>query len=142
MNFFRRIISFRLASNIILILNTAVIVFHVLVLFQILPSDIVWAGRLKTREEVVAFELTSIAINVVLIAVVIAKINGLKRGNRQWFINGTLWAFTLVFILNTVGNLTALNTLETYVATPLTFVLAICCARLALEKSVLVVPSN
>jgi hypothetical protein len=127
------LVSLLAAYRIILALNSVAILFHMLVLTGILPSDIVWAGRLKSQEELVVFETISIAINLLLIITAYQKMTGLKSGSNPRYTTILLWMFVVLFTLNTLGNLTALTSLETYVATPLTFILAVCCARLALE---------
>lgn len=70
MTSFRNFFSFRTASNIILVLNAAVIVFHIFVLLQIFPLSVVWAGRLESVEEMFVFESVSIVINLILIGIV------------------------------------------------------------------------
>jgi hypothetical protein len=46
-----------------------------------------------------------------------------------------LWIMTFLFFLNTIGNLFAINNLEKYIATPITFLLGILCFILAREKA-------
>jgi hypothetical protein len=105
------------------------------VLVQIIPFDVVWAGRLKTVEEMVVFEMISITINIVLLVILLVKSNYVKRGARDQWVNLALWAFALLFLLNTIGNLFSKTSLETYIATPLTFVSFLFCARLTLAKT-------
>jgi hypothetical protein len=112
-----------------------VVIFHLLVLVQIIPFDVVWAGRLKTVEEMVVFEMISITINIVLLVILLVKSNYVKRGARDQWVNLALWAFALLFLLNTIGNLFSKTSLETYIATPLTFVSFLFCARLTLAKT-------
>ncbi len=114
---------------------SAVLVFHALVIAGIIPFGIVWGGRLHNTREMLQFESVSFATNVVLMLVIV-----LKRGNRWPFVsrkllNAILWLFVVLFSLNTVGNLLAKATLETIVFTPLTFISAIFCARLALPPN-------
>ena len=41
----KNLISIRLASNIIITINTIALLMHVLILLNILPHDFVWGGR-------------------------------------------------------------------------------------------------
>ena len=43
---------------------TLSIVFHLLVIIQIIPSSIVWGGRLTNQQELFIFESISIVLNV------------------------------------------------------------------------------
>lgn len=115
-------------------LNSLVIIFHLLVLVQLIPFDVVWAGRLKSVEEMIVFEMISISINLVLMVILLVKSNYMKRGARDQWVNMALWAFALLFLLNTLGNLFSKTSLETYIATPLTFVSFVFCIRLAQSK--------
>jgi hypothetical protein len=134
MTSFRNFFSFRTASNIILVLNTAVIVFHIFVLLQIFPLNVVWAGRLKSVEEMFVFESVSIVINLILIGIVWRKVILVRQKKRNRVIDALLWFFTLLFALNTAGNLTSTTSVEKFIATPLTFILAVCCLRLSIES--------
>lgn len=44
-----------------------------------------------------------------------------------------LWAMAMLFFLNTIGNIFSTNRLEAIIFTPLTFILAFLCVRLAIE---------
>lgn len=79
------------------------------------------------------FETISIVINAILILLGLFKAKRLRLKIPALVLNGLLWLFVVLFLLNTVGNLTATSTLETLIATPLTFLLALLCARVAVE---------
>lgn len=102
-----------------------VVLFHFSILFQIIPYTIVWAGKLNTVNEMYAFEATSIAINLFLILILVAKGNYIKHPIPEKWLNGILWFFVVVFALNTIGNLFAKTVFEKVVFTPLTLISAI-----------------
>jgi len=106
-------------------LLTAVIVFHMLIIIRIIPYEIVWAGKLKSVNEMYVFEMVSVLVNILLLAVLLLKGNYLKHKINSKIINGILWFFVFVFALNTVGNLMAESFFEKAVFTPLTLILAI-----------------
>ena len=134
-NFLRKYIPFSFALWAMIVLNGLVIAFHLLVLTQIIPFDIVWAGKLKTVEEMVKFESISIGINILLMVLLFARAGLFKTGKFERVVVSLLWVFIFIFALNTIGNLFSETSLEMLVATPLTFVSSILCLRLALGKS-------
>lgn len=135
MNRILKKIPFLVATKAITTLNLAVIAFHVLVLTQIIPYNVVWAGRLKNKNEMYVFEALSVMINLVLIVAVLAKTNTIRTNRNPIILNVTLWLFVIVFAFNTLGNLTAKANIETYIATPLTFILGLLCWRVAIETT-------
>ncbi len=119
------IISKAQALKIILGLLTAVIVFHTLIITQIISYEIVWAGKLKSVNEMYVFEIISILVNVLLITVLLLKGNVIKHKINDKIINGILWFFVFVFALNTFGNLLAKSLFEKVVFTPITLISAL-----------------
>ena len=131
---FKKIVPFRVAVQIIVALNIAVILFHILVMLQVIPMDVIWGGRLESEPEMYVFESASIIINGLLIAIVLAKKKSVQFAKRHAAINACLWVFVVLFLLNTLGNIVAETTVETLVATPLTLLLAILCFRMVIER--------
>lgn len=115
-------ISPQQAIKIMLVLLSAVMVFHLLVITEIIPYTIVWAGKLKSTKEMYQFEASSIFINLMLIIVLLVKGQYLQLPVSQPFITIVLWLFVFLFALNTIGNLFAKTDFEKYVFTPLTFI--------------------
>lgn len=125
-------IPFRSAANIIIVISLLVTVFHMLVLFRIIPYGIVWGGRLTSVADMRSFELVSILVNFVLICTVAIRAGYLRWAVSTRTISVVLWAFACLFCLNTIGNLLAKATIETVVFTPITAVSALLCARMAM----------
>ena len=105
-------------------LLTLVIIFHLAILTQLISYTIVWAGKLKSVDEMYVFEAISISINMFLIIVLLLKGNYIKRRFTDKILNIILWFFLALFILNSFGNLFAESTFEKIVFTPLTILLA------------------
>jgi hypothetical protein len=129
-----KLLPFRFAFLTVLVINSLIIFFHASVLLRIVPFEYVWGGKPQTAEEMYLFESASIAINLLLIGVVLLKAKRLAISVPVKLLNALLWIFAALFALNTAGNLAAETTLETLLATPLTFILAIACWRLALPE--------
>lgn len=120
-----KIISKKQALKIIIVLLSVVMIFHLLIIFEIIPYTIVWAGKLKSVQEMRVFECISLLIGSLNIAVLLLKGNYIKNKIPTSIINGILWAFVALFSLNTIGNLFAETMIEKVVFTPLTLVSAI-----------------
>ena len=118
-----------------LIILSLVVLFHVCVLIGIIPPGIVWGGRIRTRDELVKMESISILINLVMLQIVMVRAGYFKIKINPLIIKITLWAMALLFLLNTIGNLFSENDFEKMAFTPLTFLLAIFCIRLAIAKT-------
>ncbi|MDG1332673.1 MAG: hypothetical protein P8P74_10105 [Crocinitomicaceae bacterium] len=123
--------SKKAALWIMFVLLGAVLVFHFLILTEIIPFDQVWAGRLKSVEEMRQFESFSILMNVVMLSVFIIKYRLLIKDKRNRVIDILIWIFAGFFALNTLGNLFAQSTLELILGTALTLISAVLCVVIA-----------
>ena len=119
----------------LLILLSLVLIFHFLVILKIIPYNIVWAGKIENDAQMNLFESISILINFILLTAILVKGNILRLKINRIIIQVILYLFVVIFALNTVGNLFAKMSLETYIFGPLTFISAFLCLRIALEKS-------
>lgn len=117
-----------------LILFGAVVVFHVLVLVQILPYSIVWGGKLNSVEQMRSMETVSICINLFMILVVLLRAKLIRLDLRPLFLQVVMGLMCALFVLNTLGNILSENTFERLVFTPLTLLSALCCFRLTLSE--------
>lgn len=113
------------ALRILLGLFLAVVVFHLLVIAGVIPYDIVWAGKLKTASDMYVFESASIAINLLIIALLVLRQRHNNKGISARWLTIVLYLLVVLFALNTLGNLTAATQLERWLFTPLTVVSAI-----------------
>jgi hypothetical protein len=129
-----KLISERLAVNSILIILSAMVLFHIAILTGLVPFDIVWGGRLKDAAQMRRFETVSILTNAVMMAVVAIRGGYLPVRIPARIITIALWLMVALFVLNTLGNLASVNRWERFIFTPLTGVLALLCLRLAIRK--------
>lgn len=130
----KNLISERLAIYGLLSMLSLIIVFHLLVILQIIPYQIVWGGRMKTEAEMFQFESVSLLINSVFIIVVLMRANILKLGSHPVKIKVLLWLMVILFFLNTIGNLFAITSFEKFFFTPLTAILCLFSLRLTWIK--------
>lgn len=126
-------LPYKFAVNFLLTILCSVMVFHFLVLIQIIPYQIVWVGRLNSIAEMQRFETISIITNCFIILIITIKGNYLNFKFSTKIINSLLWLFIILFSLNTIGNLMAKSNFEKLVFTPLTFILALLSFRIIKE---------
>lgn len=87
----RSLISVQTAARSVIFILSIIIIFHLLVLAGIIPYKIVWGGRLESTTDMMRFEVVSIGINLLMLAIVANKSGYLNWGkNRQWVRIG-LW---------------------------------------------------
>ncbi len=118
------------ATKTMLVLLGLVILFHLLIITQMIPYTIVWAGKLKNEKDMYQFEGVSLFINLLLILLLLIKGNYLKLPLSPRFITIMLWVFIFLFALNTIGNLFAKTNFEKFVFTPLTFISSLLLIRI------------
>lgn len=126
-----RRIPFRTAAIALLVLFAAAIAFQLVVLAGLIPTEMVWGGRLRSAEERTVGALVSLSVLVVAMLLVLVRMGRIGRsmpGVGKW----GLWVLCALFALNTVGNLFALDLRETVIFTPLTLIVAVLAARVAL----------
>ena len=102
-----------------LVLFGAAILFQLTVLAGLIPTEMVWGGRLETAEERTAGAVVSITVLLVAVCLVLIRMRVIGKcipAVGRW----GLWAMALLFALNTVGNLFALDLRETLIFTPVT----------------------
>lgn len=128
----KRIDTKRIATNGLLFILSLVILFHGLVLIGVVPFQIVWGGRLKDASQMLVFETVSIGINVLMLTVVGVHAGFIKVKLNPMIIRGALWIMGVIFLLNTLGNLFAVDPLERLIFTPLTLLLSLGSFRLAM----------
>lgn len=104
----------KLSIKIILGIIIAVTVFHLCILFKLIPYDIAWGGRLTNDQEMYVFESISIVINLFFGLVLLIKGNFIKQLRPIKVVNVILWIFLVIFALNTVGNLLAKTNFEKF----------------------------
>ena len=102
--------------RILLGLILTVILFHMAIIFKIIPYHLVWGGRLTNDREMFMFETASIGINIFLAVILLMKDNRIGFRLKERIINVILWIFFGIFILNTIGNIFAKTSFEKWFA--------------------------
>jgi hypothetical protein len=130
----KKLISARAAGNLLLIALGMLAIFHILVLFNLVPSTIIWGGRVgETPADLFTLEILALLVTAIFAAIVAAKVGYILPGRSNLAVTIGLWIIFAYLLLNTIGNLLAGATFEKVVFTPITLILAFCALRLALE---------
>jgi len=122
------------SSLVLTIIFSLTIIFHIIVVLGIIPYNMVWGGRIKSKEDLYVFEAISVGLNLLFLLVVLVKGNFVKIAFSPRLINMLLWFMCIIFTLNTVGNLFAIEPLEKYIFTPITLVIAVLSFILSVSK--------
>ncbi|MEQ8534051.1 MAG: hypothetical protein RIB86_19515 [Imperialibacter sp.] len=126
-------INFKFAAHAMIVTLSLVLVYHLTIITGLIPYEATWGGRLQSREQMLRFETVSIVVNLFILTVILIKGGYLKLKLPAIVLKVLLWAFAVLFALNTVGNLASTSVLELIIFTPLTAAAAVFCARLATE---------
>ena len=102
------------AIKIMLSIVAALSIFHLCILFKIIPYEIAWGGRLKNDEEMYVFECASLLINFLLVFALLIKGKYIKAIFSMKLVNIILWLFLVLFALNTLGNILAKTNFEKF----------------------------
>lgn len=131
----KKIISANLAGKTLFGAFILLLVLHLLILLQVVPSNIVWGGQLNVDgSNLLQLEIVAITLTLVFVGIVAQKLKLLKIGKSKKAINVGIWIIFAYLILNTLGNFASGVTAETLFFGPLTIILALCALRLAVEK--------
>lgn len=130
----KEIISAKMAGHILLVLFGLLVVFHILILLNLLPSNVVWGGRAGSSSNSRTLVTISLIFNILFAMVVAAKIDYVEVSVLSRVINLLLWIIFAYLLLNTAGNLASNSSVETLLFTPITIVAALLVVRLAIEK--------
>ena len=125
-----RRIPFSIAAKVLLGLFIAATAFQVVVLVGLVPTEMVWGGRLANEQERTVGAIVSGLILLLMIAVLLIRMEriGILADVGRY----GMWVIAGLFALNTIGNVFALDPREAWIFTPVTLLAAVLAARVAL----------
>ena len=134
----KKFISFKLAAILGQWLFGIFVLFHLSVILGILvfdyvPIDLLWGGRMETREQLLNFEVISLGMMVLCLLIVLIRTGRIRIPALLGASKAGLWILFILFMLKTVGNLLAETTFEKSFAV-FTALFSVLCLRLALES--------
>lgn len=131
----KKLISAKLAGALLLISLGLLAIFDLLILLNVVPSNIVWGGQIKDpAANLIVLELIALVVTFIFAIVIAAKMDYIKAGSFTKAVNIGVWIIFAYLILNTLGNLASGVSFENLIFAPITLILAFCAFRLAIEK--------
>lgn len=100
------------AVRLLLLILVPLVLFHIGVLLKIAPQEIIWGGKLGSESDMYLLESISILVILYLILILLIKGSFIRPVLSPKVVKTSLWAFLILFVLNTVGNLLAKTTTE------------------------------
>lgn len=127
-------ISINAATKILLILFFIISIFHILVMFGAFRPDIIWGGKLESNQQLLIFESISLLANLIFLYIIASYSNIVKPIFSAKTYKIIFSILTIVFFLNSVGNIFAENIMETIIFLPITLLIFVMFLRLTIEK--------
>lgn len=129
----KKIISAQLAGTILLVFMFLLTIFHLLIIFNVIPADIFWGGQIKdTSTNVLLMELIALVVTLVFILIIAVKIS--KSAKYRKLVNSGVWVIFIYLILNTLANLASGHFIEKAVIAPITLIMSFFALRLAIDN--------
>jgi hypothetical protein len=115
----------KIAANTLILFSIFGIMIAVMVIISLIPSDMVWGGRVINHNQILLLEFVSLAVNILMIWFVSMRAEYAKKRVSRQLLNTTLIIFMAMMIMNTIGNITAKTIFEQLMSV-VTFVSAFC----------------
>lgn len=128
----REFIRERFAIYGLLVILFLFLIFHILVMTEVIPFGIVMGGRLKDSDQMLRLESIALIINLAMLFIVFSRADFFKINIHPKIITIGFWIMFTVFFLNSIGNILSNNVFEKTVFTPLTILLCLFSLRLAM----------
>lgn len=131
----KRLLSASTAGRILLISMGLLVVFHALVMFGFAPPDIVWGGKIAdSPARLRALEIAALFVTLIFAFIIAAKMDYIETHRFKKTIPAGVWILFAFLAVNTAGNLASSVSFERLIFAPITFLLAFCALRLAIER--------
>lgn len=117
----------------LIILSSLLVLLHLLVLAKVIPYQFLWAGRIKTDQEMVRFESVSLVMSLFFVLIYLAQAHFIPVQLPPLWLKVTLWIMAAFFLLNTFGNLASKNKIEKFFFAPLTILMTVLNVLLAMS---------
>ena len=130
-----KLISTKLAGNLLLGSLGLLAVFHILVLLSVIPADIVWGGAIqKETTNLFSLEIISLFVTLLFAVVIAAKAGYIRTFRFQTAVNIGVWVVFAILLLSMVANVASGVAFENLIFAPIAVVLTFCAYRLAIAK--------
>lgn len=131
----KKLITAKIAGNVLLVLFGLLVVFHVLVLLKAVPSNMVWGGQFRApSSNLVLYEIMALLVLLLFMLIVTSKAGYYQIFKSQKALNVCIWVIFAYMMLNFLGNLASPVSAEKWIFAPLTLIMAVLVLRMAVEK--------
>jgi hypothetical protein len=131
----KQLIGLKVAGNVLLVAFVLVVGFHLLVLLGLVPPDIVWGGQIgASSSNLIVLESIALVVSLFFAVVTAAKLGYIQADRFKVAIRVCLWIIFAYLLLNTIGNLASVNSVEKAVFAAITLLLALFALRVAIER--------
>ncbi|HEU4606674.1 MAG TPA: hypothetical protein VFS31_01105, partial [Chitinophagaceae bacterium] len=96
----------------LLIIQLGLIIFHLLILLNIVPAAWVWGGRIQSADSMYLFETASLLFSLFFLLILWYKRKAILKQQKSRSFDIIMWVFFSFFLLNTLGNLLAKSLVE------------------------------
>jgi hypothetical protein len=131
----KKVMSARLAGNMLLFGLGAIGLFHILELFNGVLPKIIWGRQIgDSTINLLTLEIYALILAIAFAIIVAAKMDYLKAGKFKKAAGAGMWIIFIYLLLITVGNFASGVSFENLVFAPITVTLGLCAFRLAIEN--------
>lgn len=135
----RKIIDFNTAILASLFILGILALFHIailigILLFDYVPLDLLWGGKIKTETQLLNFEIVSLLTTVIFIFLLLIRSKWMNLPKLLGITRIAMWMVFVLFLLNTIGNGLSETTFERAFAI-VSGVLVLLFLRIAIDKS-------
>jgi len=127
-------VSKKRAAQVIILLSCLALFYHVLIVSGVVPYKYAWGGKIESQEQLWVFELISTVINFGIIYLAASGAKMIKSIFPKKLLTVLLWLFSGLLFINTIGNLLAEECIEMIIFTPITAIMSILFARIAVQN--------
>jgi hypothetical protein len=120
------------AGQAVMVLLTALALFHCAVLCGIVPQEHVWGGRAAASDSLILLEVVALVITLLFLFIVVVRVRLPLHNSLHGVVRLALWIMTLYFLLNVIGNIASFSGWERVVFTPVSTLLAAGCCIMAI----------
>ena len=123
----------KIVGYILICALSVLLIYHLLVIFNVLPRDMVWGGQEDLKDIVVYLEVFAVALTAFFMLMGAARAGIILNRSLQKIASVVIWIMVVFFFLNIFGNLTAKTLAETLIMTPLSIIMFICSLILGIK---------
>lgn len=131
---FKEKVDFHAAGNLLTALLLMLVVFHLSVLSNLVPYEIVWGGRSRDAADFLFFEGVALGIAGFFLIATRLRVSSLRARWIAVLTRTIMWVMFGFFAINTVTNLLGRSVFEKAVFAPASLFMALLAFRLAAKK--------